>query len=137
MKEAPTTDIFKLSFFPVKRNAIIARLENIGDNLDLNGQPETSGFVVNMIDVAQKAYQDANGDLSDLSYVDIQELSLSGNQPYSEMWSKKIKWQTVDDQAGKLEIALEDNYYGISLPKQRIRVFRIEYFLQEELPSFL
>jgi hypothetical protein len=54
-------------------------------------------------------FVDVNGDDSTLSYINIHETALTGNQDYSEMWSKKIHWKTVDDEN---EVKLEAGING-------------------------
>ncbi len=50
------------------------------------------------------------------------------------MWAKKIQWRTVDDSTGDVVNAAADTLYGITLEKQRIRVFQIEYVLATNSP---
>lgn len=45
------------------------------------------------------------------------------------MWAKKIQWKTVDDSTG--DMLLGDDSTGITLEKQRIRTFEIEYVVSE------
>ena len=65
--------------FPVKKNVIQMRIENIGDHLDENLSADKKVYTVDVLDIAQQLFADVNGDLSNLSYVNIREMSLTGN----------------------------------------------------------
>lgn len=69
-----------------------------------------------------------NGMNAELNNINIVETTLSGNQQYSTMKSKKTNWRGVDDWIITPPTLPEDKPgFVIALPKQRIRSFYIEY----------
>jgi len=84
-------------------------------------------------DLAEQIFVNVNGDTSALAYINIKEMSLTANQGYAEMWAKKIQWKTVDDSLGDSLVADKaDRLYGITLEKQRIRTFKVEYVVKDQ-----
>jgi hypothetical protein len=57
----------------------------------------------------------------------INEKSLTGNMDLSEMYFRRIKWETVDDKIklGEGKISYKFNGEFIDLEPQRIRVFEV------------
>jgi len=60
-------------------------------------------------------------------------MSLTGNQPRTEMLKRKIQWKTVDD-ANVFPIHLQpendsntQNAFSVTMSNQMIKVFEIEY----------
>lgn len=86
------------------------RLENIGDIFDSNGQIETR--TVNLREYVSQLYRTVNGDC--LFANEIEELSLTGNQPYSLMEKNKIRWRTVDDYEKEIS-QLNETFENIEL----------------------
>ena len=82
--------------FPVDKNAILLRVENIGDHFD-DDFKIVSPYSFNIHDLALLLYEDANADVSHLTSINVEEQSLTGNQHYNNMKIAKIHWQTVDD----------------------------------------
>lgn len=60
-------------------------------------------------------------------------MTLTGNQPRSEMLANRINWQTVDDLTVKPLFFQENsgnidfNGYSVTLTNQMIRVFEFEF----------
>jgi hypothetical protein len=119
-------DVLKVSLFPIKKNVISLRVENIGDLFD---ESTLAPLKLDVQGLAEQLFIDVNGDKSALAYINIEETSLTGNQAYSEMWAKKIQWRTVDDSTGDVVSAEAEKLSGITLEKQRIRTFQIEYVI--------
>ncbi len=71
---------------------MLIRLTNIADKFD--GHQETP--YVNIEELALLLFSHANPNLS-APLIEITEMSLSGNQAYSEMQEKKVHWKGVDD----------------------------------------
>ena len=74
--------IFKYAVFPVKRNAIFIRFENIGDLLDSynGGVDQTNATLyVNVRKFAEYLYTYVNGQDAELNNVNIVETGLTGN----------------------------------------------------------
>jgi len=66
--------------FPIKKNVILLRLENIEDNFDYEGTTKTAPlYTVSLANLANSLYEAVNGNNSTLSHINIEELSLSGN----------------------------------------------------------
>lgn len=78
---------------PLARNKIRVRIECITDSYD----NEYMYYSFNMRSLAEDLYYVANGNLP--NYINIQEMSLTGNQSRAEMLKKKVQWRTVDDGA--------------------------------------
>lgn len=96
--------------FPVAKNEILLRLENIGDVYD-GAQAQS----VDAIKLLTKMFLQANGLMTDCSAnadlfaqtrgqtisFDLTEVTLTGNMELSEMRARKIQWKTRDDALGK------------------------------------
>ena len=88
-----TTEV-KLELFIMERNSILMRISNIADIFDSDGEIIYQQIQIKQL--AQGLFDFVNG--SGINYsVEIEELSLTGNQPYKTMASKRINWKTVDD----------------------------------------
>ena len=100
------------------------RVENIGDLYD-NATAQT----VNLDQLMKTMWENANGKSFDSSEFNFEftEMSLTGNMPLSEMLSRKIKWQTVDDKNDEPSfLDYSNDSSAIKLEPQRIRQFKIE-----------
>jgi len=80
----------KLELFPLGRNSIMMRVENIGDIF--NTQSVLNYQTVKIYDLAIGLFELVNHSTIDMALVEVQETSLTGNQSYEEMQSKKIRW---------------------------------------------
>jgi hypothetical protein len=80
----------KLELFPLGRNSIMMRIENIGDIF--NTQGVLTYQTVKIYDLAIGLFELVNDSTIDMALVEVQETSLTGNQSYEEMLSKKIRW---------------------------------------------
>jgi hypothetical protein len=90
---APTS--VKYEVFPIKRNQIFVRLENIGDRFDtdpFNIQNTTVYFPLDKW--ARDLFNKSNNNpLTTLQTVLYSELSLTGNQLYSDVTASKTNWR--------------------------------------------
>lgn len=77
LKECGFTNQMKLELFAVERNEIMMRIENIADLHDIQHQSKTS--YVNVVLLASKLYEIANGYQISPKLVDLVETSLTGN----------------------------------------------------------
>lgn len=112
---------------PLARNKIRVRIECISDSYD----NESQYITFNMREFAEALYFIANNKMP--NYVNIQEMSLTGNQPRSEMLKNKIHWKTLDDSNVLPQFTDNDidvsklNMYSVTMHNQMIKVFELEY----------
>lgn len=81
--------------FPMGKNQIMLRLENLQDKY-VDGSIQSFDFDVRSF--AENFFSEVNGGLEKLSYINVMETSLTGNQPINEVRENKIHWATVDDE---------------------------------------
>jgi hypothetical protein len=122
-KQCNITETIKLESFLMAKNKILIRVENIADLIDGPYAYES----IDLNNLAQGIYEVMNGD-NIFVETTIKELSLTGNQEYSAMEARRIKWKTRDDATvhSDAEYPAETGNI-IKLQQQRIRVFSIEY----------
>jgi hypothetical protein len=77
---------------------------------------------VDIPSLAKNLYFQANGNEVQLSGININETQMSGNQAYTDMQKKRLKWKGVDD-AHIVEPVMPKDLpnWLIALPAQRIR----------------
>lgn len=126
----------KFEMFMMGRNSILVRVENIADIFNSNG--EVIFQQVNIRELANQLFVYVNDCYIDFT-VDIEELSLTGNQPYSTMSENKKRWLTADDETVIRNVRESiDTEDVIELQQQRIRVFNFKYTVAVQQPaSFL
>lgn len=112
------TDEMKLLMFPLAKNKIQLRIENIADIY--NGALEVQ--TINLLGLATDLYKQANSGASPDS-VQIEETSLTGNMSWEELVDRKITWKTTDDSVAPIN----DPTDAIAMQQQRIRVFSVEF----------
>jgi len=95
-------DEVKIEMVPLEKNKIRVRLENLADSYD---QPNQA-FHIDIRQFADDLYSSVNG--AKPAYVNIEEMTLTGNQSRAEMLSKKIEWKTLDDETVKPKYIVED-----------------------------
>lgn len=116
-----------LRLYPMDKNQIIVRAENLGDQFDGLGSPT---FYLNMQKYARELYVEVNNGLVPTS-ISVEETSLSSNMPLSQILSDKWMWRGIDD-ANSLTSLIEaptdrGGARGIALNAQRLRAFTITY----------
>lgn len=90
LREAGVSETVKMVSFPIGMNKFALRLENLNT--------EGSDAHVNIEDLTKAMWTQANiKHPREIESVKIQEMSLTGNMPLSEMQNRKIHWNTVDD----------------------------------------
>ena len=94
LQEAGFTSEMKLELFTTGKNKILMRVENIADTFDSHGALVYQQ--VNLKTLIDSLFTLVNGDQLPFTSV-VTELSLTGNQSYEEMASKRLHWKTVDD----------------------------------------
>lgn len=67
-----------MNIFPIEKNVILLRLENIADHFD-DAYKIVSPYSFNIHDLALLLYEDANIDASHLTSINVEEQSLTGN----------------------------------------------------------
>ena len=131
---APTS--VKYEVFPIKRNQLFVRLENIGDRFDtapwnLSQVNTTVSFPLDQF--ARKLFNQSNHNpLTKLGSIVYQELSLTGNQLYSNVTSSKTNWNinmttALYPYSGKQAYPAASDFTSIDLVQQRIRMFNVTY----------
>ena len=119
------TSEMKLELFTLGRNCLMMRVENIGDIFNTNGKVTYQNVDIDYL--AANLFDLVNGYPISANQIDIEETSLTGNQPYDFMIQNKIKWVTADDVASTISAEPK----GVALQQQRIRVFKITYKVSE------
>ena len=61
--------------FPIMKNAVFVRFENIGDKFDKNDET----LIVDVYNFALALYRKANGNDAEVNSVNINEFDLTGN----------------------------------------------------------
>jgi len=109
--------------YPLERNKILARFENLADRFDTDAKAE----FVDLNQFAKTFFYDANKNTQyDLSHVEYTEVSLSNNQPLKDI--KNFEWRGVDDDTFKGGPSpTPDNGTKIALDPQAIRQFTFHY----------
>ena len=124
--------------FPVDRNHLYLRLENIGDCFDTdrwNFSPADTTIHFPLDQFARTLFAKANWNtpsskfnLTDVLY---QEMSLTGNQLYSDVNAGKTNWRIQGKENATLSpFAPATNFSMIDLPQQRIRMFNVTYIVE-------
>ena len=89
----------KYLLFPLDRNMIHMRIENIFDHFDASDPTQVLNHTVyiQLPAFAETLYKISNGDDAKLANINIVETTLTGNQPYYEMMKNKAAWRGQDD----------------------------------------
>lgn len=130
-KEAGVIDTVKVVPIPKGRNHVQVRLENLGDLYDSNSK--TANISISRIAYALWGNANIIPQTENQPVIKIEELSLTGNMAIKEMWSRKIKWATVDDDSTEFPQSAVDydfDGYNVTLEPQRIRVFSLKYSVE-------
>lgn len=119
----------KLQLFPLAKNAIHMRIENIFDTFDVHPpKAPTHTIYVQVKKLAEDLYKAVNGDDAKLNSINIIETTLTGNQEYSTMKKNKIQWVGEDDATiTEPEYPKDKPNFEVALQPQRIRAFSIEF----------
>lgn len=120
----------KVQVFPVARNQITLRVENIADLFDYptGTRLQDTAVYADIPQLAKDLYFKANGAGAYLNAVNIYETQLTGIESYTDMVKSKLKWQGVDDgQITEPVIPKDLPNYVVSLSAQRIRHFTVQY----------
>lgn len=122
LSELNLADSVTYRMFPVSKNKILVRFENLADKMDHN-QPSDTIRYIDLESFAQSLYQDVNHKKAHA--VNIQEMDLQGVNPIEkknkEWWSVEDKKNNVD----KLKSLAQDKsgFKGIALEPMRLRTF--------------
>ena len=129
----------KYVVFPVSRNQLWLRLENIGDRFDTdrfpnNFDPNDTTIRFPLDQFARNLFARANWNTPAAKYnltnILYQELSLTGNQLYSEVNAGKTNWRIQGQPNATLSpFSPATEYTMIELPQQRIRMFNVTYLV--------
>lgn len=93
-KKAGVVDTVKVVHVPKEANHVHLRLQNLADWYDSAAKKQT----VSLKTIAEALWKHANAlKPVDFESVEIEEMSLTGNMKFKEMWERKIKWATTDD----------------------------------------
>lgn len=97
---------------PKYKNHIVVRLQNLADIYDSNSRTQ----VINIHAIADALWKSGNMGNPNSGYDDLQidELSLTGNMKLQEMWSRKIKWTTVDDESDEYPMSAVDYEFTLT-----------------------
>jgi len=128
----------KYVVFPLAKNEILVRFENLQDKFDFN----TTVLNVDIQKFALDFFYASNGAMKE-PLVSIQEMDLSNNMPSSEadQVRNSYKWKGEDDLSvdfSHLERPVDASPTVFTLEPQRLRSFQIKYeFINESEVSFL
>ena len=124
LKLAGIVDTVKLVSFPIDKSRVLLRLENLDDLHDKHAYPK----FVDLTLLAQNMWTKVNGNLLGFT-PKFTEMTLTANMEIEEMWNRKVKWQTADDDM-KGEPVVDytmDDPKMLKLEPQRIRVIKLEF----------
>lgn len=117
--------------FPMAKNKILLRIENIADKFDFNISK------INVVDIksfAQQFYKEANPSSNNKPKITIKEVSITDNQLQSDLDKKKaaFSWKGADDDERKKGDQFvfskdKNSLTAASFEPQRIRTYSIEY----------
>lgn len=121
-----------IRIYPMAKNQIILRLENLADTFDDRG---ARTHYINIQKYARELYMDINQGKAP-EFLIITETSLSANQPLTQLVQEKFMWRGQGD-AQSLSQFLQapvdrGGLRGVALEPQRIRSFTVT-FNQEEV----
>ncbi|CDW74355.1 glycosyl hydrolases family 38 protein [Stylonychia lemnae] len=123
--------------FPLQRNQILLRVENIGDKFDTDYRSlsiDDTSITFDILDFAVRLFNASNKNPIKLNYLDVKELALSGNQLLKDMVKTKTDWNTTapgdKDRQPKIPKDISDT--KIVLSQQRIRLFNITYVIAQQ-----
>lgn len=114
--------------FPLARNKIMIRLENIADIYD--NATETTVALKNLTLALYKYANSKNHQW--YPEVWITEMSLTGNMPLEELRKRKIQWLTRDDALLNREQVPLSDVNNVVLVPQQIKVFEVEYVTENK-----
>jgi len=126
LKANGLTSEMKMELYAMGANELIMRIENIADTFDTEG-----GLIyetVNVQGLCESLFMIANDNAPISFVVQIEETSITANQSYQDMASRKLKWKTVDDVIGGIS-PLADTLDAMLFQQQRIRTFKIKYIV--------
>jgi hypothetical protein len=120
----------KVTSYPMDRNVLMVRIENIGDLFDYPKGATLQDTVayVDLTALAKDFWYKANGQGTQLSRINIQETQLTGITSQTDMKKNRYQWKGVDDGQVVEPVLPKDLPNNvIALSAQRIRVFYFEY----------
>jgi len=133
LKDAGVAGEVTMVAFPLDRNKILVRLENLADRYDVGAASKNVSLRAVLHAFWTSANQAHSQEYSDLL---VEEMSLTANMKMTEMLERKVHWRTADDekwQQMEKDGATHGLSYGPSpnsstedqllLEPQRIRVF--------------
>jgi hypothetical protein len=126
-RQSGLTGEMKLELYAAGKNALLMRIENIGDTFDSAGDVIYS--TVNVNKIATDLFTIANDGADHKFTIEIEETSLTANQSYDAMRNGRLKWKTVNDIAS-CEPGPED-FTAMSFQQQRIRTFKVRYQVEQ------
>jgi len=119
----------KVVTFPLAKNQILARFENIGDKFD-HFAKDLGVMEVDLESWATDLFAQANNNHWTADF-DIQEVDLTNNRLSKDVESSRHKWRAEEefDNTGIPQVEVYDQANGsvISLPPQSIRSFVITF----------
>ena len=127
--------------FPVDHNQFTIRLENIGDRFDTKPfglSPNQTTVTVNLTDMVHEMFHVANPTGYKINQINFTEVTLTGNQLYSQSVASKTMWRlnltgSVYSPNYHLQ-ALSDDLNALSLPQQYIRTFNVSISASAVIP---
>jgi len=120
----------KVTSYPMDRNLLMVRIENVGDLFDYpkNSTLQDTVAYVDLSALAKDFWYKANGQSTQLSRINIEEMQLTGVQNQADMKKKRYQWKGVDDgQVVEPTLPKDLPNNVIALSAQRIRNFYFEY----------
>lgn len=125
MRDAGIVGEVKIVTIPKAKNKVLVRFQNLADQFDFDNPK-----MVNLTTVVEGMWKSAHGEDSEVLSFSLRETSVTGTMTMSEMQSRRLKWQTEDDEdipKTNLSYTVGDDNM-LWLEPMRIRVFMLEYF---------
>jgi hypothetical protein len=133
----PQFDKGKVVTFPLAKNLILARFENIGDKFDHYEERDLGMMQLDIESFALNLYRQANPSFNITPIIKYNEVDLTNNRLVNDI--QKYKWKAEEKFVNSDQMPNEETMNGsiVMLPPQSIRSFVIEFVPQGESASFL
>lgn len=122
-----------IRMYPMAKNQIILRLENLADTFDDRG---ARTHYINLQKYARDLYMDINNGAQP-QFLTITETSLSANQALTQVQSEKFNWRGIGDQSSLSQFLQSPvdrgGLRGVALEPQRIRSFTVSFNQEPEV----
>lgn len=128
--------------FPIDKNQILVRFENLADKVDDFGISQAEPWKLDVHQFALSLYQDVNPNIKSPDNIKIERMDLQGVHPIKEAY--RFKWLAQappTSQPPQSAMELQDldtftnNLFEVNIYPQQLKTFRITYMPTEKQPT--